>query len=51
MQSNHRGVQEKKKADDKLCNHPATLKSQELPRLNITVNGYRAWKKRLDLKQ
>lgn len=32
----------RKKADDKLCNHPATLKSQELARINIIVNGYRA---------
>lgn len=41
----------RKKADDKVCNHPATLRSQELPCINIIVNDYRAWKKRLDLKQ
>jgi len=46
----------RKKADDRLYNHPVTLRSQELPcsSLNITVNlvnDYRAWKKRLNFKQ
>lgn len=52
-EQSQRSASEEKKAGDRLYNHPITLRSQQLPcsSINNTMNDYRAWRRRLNLKQ